>query len=147
MDHASWREICILTRFCLVLSFNNRLCVEVFLPDIFYCITMAASVGPPLIKASVYGLLVNTVHSLCTSMEMTKSETQAYQRLLSEISQPKFQLLFGVSRVAADSYASGAHQVMSDVSREQISLIALKTIADYMIQVIHECTSHPGIHL
>lgn len=59
-----WPELAALVRIDLALSFDSRLGAQLYLPDVLHaCISLVAT-GPAPIRAAVYGLLVNTVHSL-----------------------------------------------------------------------------------
>jgi len=95
---SAWGEICILIRFALMLSFNNRLNVQQFLPEIFFLVSMVTATGPALIRTSVRGLVVNTVQSLCTSVALPESNMKTLSLLLSDFSEPKFKLLFGITK-------------------------------------------------
>ena len=100
-QHLMWDEIAILARHLLMLSFNNCLDVASHLPYLFHIVTLLVHTGPISLRASIHGLVINLVHSLCTCTRPTFSgDAQRILRLcLDEFSLPKFYLLFGISKV------------------------------------------------
>lgn len=100
-QHPMWNEIAIYLRYLLMLSFNNSLDVVSHLAFLFHIVTLLVSTGPLMLRASVHGLVINIIHSLCTCQcPQFKEETH---RLLSfslaEFSLAKFYTLFGISKV------------------------------------------------
>ena len=104
-QHLIWDDIAILLRYLLMLSFNNSLDVASHLPFLFHIVTLLVSTGPLTLRASTHGLVINTIHSLCTcSQPQFTDETQRVLRLsLAEFSLPKFYALFGLSKVKSAS--------------------------------------------
>uniref|UniRef100_A0A1I8IS60 CRAL-TRIO domain-containing protein n=1 Tax=Macrostomum lignano TaxID=282301 RepID=A0A1I8IS60_9PLAT len=64
--HNMWNDIAILLRFLLMLSFNNSLNVAAHLPLLFHIVTLLVCTGPVSLRASIHGLVINIIHSLCT---------------------------------------------------------------------------------
>ncbi|EFX74727.1 hypothetical protein DAPPUDRAFT_307021 [Daphnia pulex] len=100
-QHLMWDDIAILARYLLMLSFNNCLDVARHLPYLFHSITLLVCTGPLSLRASLHGLVINIIHSLCTCTKPSFSEeTRRVLNLsLDEFSLPKFYLLFGISKV------------------------------------------------
>ncbi|GIZ02176.1 neurofibromin [Caerostris extrusa] len=99
-QHLMWDDIAILARYLLMLSFNNSLDVASHLPYLFHIVTLLVHTGPVSLRASIHGLVINLIHSLCTCTKPSFGETQRILRLsLDEFSLPKFYLLFGISKV------------------------------------------------
>jgi neurofibromin 1 len=65
-QHLMWDDIAILARYLLMLSFNNCLDVASHLPFLFHIVTFLVCTGPLSLRASIHGLVINTIHSLCT---------------------------------------------------------------------------------
>lgn len=107
-DHEMWGDIAILSRYLLMLSFNNCLDVVRHLPYLFHMVTFLIYTGSINMRASTHGLVINIIHSLCTCTKPTFSEdTQRVLRLsLDEFSLPKFYLLFGISKVKSAAVAA-----------------------------------------
>ena len=66
-QHLMWDDIAILLRYLLMLSFNNSLDVASHLPLLFHIVTLLVCTGPLQLRASTHGLVINIIHSLCTS--------------------------------------------------------------------------------
>lgn len=48
------------------------------IPYLFHLITLLVSTGPPTIRASIHGLLINIIHSLCTCTYIKFSSKSCY---------------------------------------------------------------------
>ncbi|XP_062516439.1 neurofibromin-like isoform X2 [Corticium candelabrum] len=108
-QHILWEEAAILVKFLLMLSFNDRLDVVHNLPHLFHIVTLLSSIGPVFVRASVHGLVCNVIHSLCTraeELQLKESTVRALKVKLSELSQPKFHLWFGISKVKSSAVAA-----------------------------------------
>ncbi|KAI7901148.1 uncharacterized protein BX663DRAFT_457281 [Cokeromyces recurvatus] len=133
-DHWIWNEIAILIRFVLMLSFNNRGPVKSSVPEIFYVISLVVGVGPTIIRASVHGLVVNIIQSLCTTMPIQEANVKKLQLILSEISDTKYRLLFGLFKPHTNAFTISS-ETLSD-NLEPIPLIALEAIVNNLLEVI-----------
>lgn len=133
-EHASWPEIGILLRFILMLSFNNRGPVKRLVPEIFHVITLVAGVGSTVVRASVHGVIVNMIQSLCTSMPLPAANVQKLQLLLSELSESKCRLLFGLNRSNANAFTITQENLNDTI--EPISLLSLEAIVARLSEVI-----------
>ena len=65
-QHIMWDDIANLSRYLLMLSFNNSLDVVRHLPYLFHIVTFIVCTGPISMRASTHGLVINIIHSLCT---------------------------------------------------------------------------------
>lgn len=151
-QHLMWEEIAILARYLLMLSFNNCLDVASNLPFLFHIVTFLVCTGPVSLRASIHGLVINIIHSLCTCTNPSFTEkTKRILRLsLDEFSLPKFYLLFGISKVKSaavtafrSSYRlSDRHTDRSFCStpdQERMSLSSLETITDAVLEIMEAC--------
>ena len=96
VDHPTWNEIAVLLRFVLMLSFNDRLNVRQFLPELFHVVSMLVGIGSPIVRSSVHGIVVNTVQTLCTVGDLDQTSLATLRVLLSEFSDEKTTALFGL---------------------------------------------------
>lgn len=148
-QHLMWNDIAILARYLLMLSFNNCLDVTHHLPYLFHTVTLLVSTGQVSMRASMHGLVINIIHSLCTCTQPVFSEeTQRVLRLsLDEFSLPKFYLLFGISKVKSaavtafrTSYRHATDRsIAASQDRERISLTSLETITDALLEILEAC--------
>ncbi|KAJ3039290.1 Ras GTPase activating protein ira2 [Rhizophlyctis rosea] len=99
VDHPTWNEIAVLLRFVLMLSFNDRLNVRQFLPELFHVVSMLVGIGTPIVRSSVHGIVVNTVQTLCTAGDLDQTSLTTLGVLLSELSDEKTCGLFGLGPV------------------------------------------------
>ncbi|CAG8450213.1 2329_t:CDS:10 [Ambispora leptoticha] len=133
-ENPAWAEIAVLVRFNLMLSFNNRLHVQLYLPELFYIVSVLVATGPALIRASIHGLVVNLIQSLCTAMPLDDSSSARLTFLLGEFSEPKFRLLFGLNNVAGNAFVitgESAHD-----SAEMMPLSSLEQIVQSLLEIM-----------
>lgn len=125
-DHPSWPEIAILIRFILMLSFNNQGPIKQIVPEIFHVVSLLVGVGSTLVRATVHGVVVNMIQSLCTSLPLPAANIQKLQLLLSELSESKCRLLFGLNRSNVNAFMI-VPETLNDTN-EPISLQSLEII-------------------
>lgn len=162
-QHSMWSDIAILARYLLMLSFNNCLDVGKHLPYLFHTVTFLVCSGSLTMRACTHGLVINTIHSLCTCSSPSFSEdTYRILRMsLDEFSLPKYHLLFGISKVksAADTAfykhpgsnkqdlckqtnekgLSNERNVVNAQDRERLSLTSLEVITDALLEIMEAC--------
>ena len=150
-QHPMWNDIAILLRYLLMLSFNNSLDVVNHLAYLFHIVTLLVCTGPLMLCASVHGLVINIIHSLCTCQcPQFKEETHRILSLsLAEFSLPKFYNLFGISNVksaAVTAFRTGSRNhertiAYSPVGSEQerMPLASLETITDTLLEIMESC--------
>eukprot|EP01090_Pellita_catalonica_P017046 TRINITY_DN5062_c0_g4_i1.p1 TRINITY_DN5062_c0_g4~~TRINITY_DN5062_c0_g4_i1.p1 ORF type:complete len:2520 (+),score=346.34 TRINITY_DN5062_c0_g4_i1:70-7629(+) len=93
-DIRLWPKIATLLRILLALSFDNSAYVGQYLPEILYLVLMLFGMGKGLIRATVHGILINTVHNLFISVKQ-----QGLRVILSQLNQQKSRVLFGLGGV------------------------------------------------
>ncbi|XP_034188157.1 neurofibromin 1 isoform X2 [Osmia lignaria lignaria] len=154
-QHTRWDDIAILARYLLMLSFNNCLDVGKHLPYLFHTVTFLVCSGSLSMRASTHGLVINSIHSLCTCSSPSFSEdTYRILRMsLDEFSLPKFYLLFGISKVKSaagtafrSSYKqsnekgySNERSIAGTHDKERLSLTSLEIITDALLEIMEAC--------
>ncbi|XP_077511291.1 neurofibromin 1 isoform X3 [Amblyomma americanum] len=149
-QHLMWDDIAILARYLLMLSFNNSLDVASHLPYLFHIVTLLVHTGPISLRASIHGLVINIIHSLCTCTKPSFNDTQRVLRLsLDEFSLPKFYLLFGIGKVkstAVTAFRSNCRHGLLDRSfacttpdQERMPLAYLEIITDALLEIMEAC--------
>lgn len=133
-SHPSWPEIAILVRFILMLSFNNRGPTKRLVPEVFHIVTLVAGVGCTIIRASIHGIAVNMIHSLCTSMSIGDANLKKLQLILTEMSEHKSRLLFGINRSNSNAF-SITPETLND-NLEPISLLSVESIVNKLAEVL-----------
>uniref|UniRef100_A0A1I8HU95 Ras-GAP domain-containing protein n=1 Tax=Macrostomum lignano TaxID=282301 RepID=A0A1I8HU95_9PLAT len=98
--HNMWNDIAILLRFLLMLSFNNSLNVAAHLPLLFHIVTLLVCTGPVSLRASIHGLVINIIHSLCTcQLELSESTLHHLKHYLTEFTLTEYYQVFGISSI------------------------------------------------
>jgi len=88
-DNTVWNEICVLLQFCLALSFDSGIQAQMYLPEIFHIVTMLANTGAPDVRIAVHRLLINSLHSACTSFSLDETRLAKLRATLDTLSDPK----------------------------------------------------------
>ena len=88
-DNAVWPEICLLLQFCLCLSFDNAVQVQLYIPEIFHIVTMLANTGSMDFRSLIHRLLVNSIHSICTSFPLEEARLIKLRSILDVLSDSK----------------------------------------------------------
>lgn len=155
-QHMIWNDIAIISRYLLMLSFNNCLDVARHLPYLFHAVTFLVCAGSLSMRASIHGLTINIIHSLCTCSTpvFTEDTKRALRIALDEFSLPKFYLLFGISKVksaAVTAFRSstrhppekwlGTERVSQTLpaDREPLTLPSLEVITDALLEIMENC--------
>ena len=135
MDHPTWKEVAVLLRLCLTLSFDNWELSHQYLPEIMYIITCTAACGPAVIRSSTHALLVNTVQSLVSHFPLLLYDRQKLEVILSDLSSAKYTLLFGLRASAPDTAFSASANSANDAV-DALSISGLETIVSLLIEII-----------
>lgn len=88
-ENSVWSEICVLLQFCLALSFDSGVQSQIFLPEIFHVVTMLANTGGSEVRLTVHRLLVNSIHSVCTSFNLDEPRLSKLRATLESLSEPR----------------------------------------------------------
>lgn len=65
-SHESWSSVTVVLRLLFLLSFENLLHVQQYLPELLHLIMLLFATGTSDIRATTHGLLVNVIHALYT---------------------------------------------------------------------------------
>lgn len=155
--HPLMGEISSIVRFLLMLSFNDRLNVCQYLPELCHVISLLAGVGSPVIRSSIHGITVNTIQSLCTISSLDEINRNTLRLLLSDFSEPKMCLLFGLSgtgmvqhgaagwfsNTSNNAFLLSSEAVSGDIQRD-MPLASVETIINGLLDVMSHGTSDPG---
>lgn len=146
-EHLMWEDIAILTRYLLMLSFNDSLDVANNLPYLLHIVITLVGMGPLFLRATIHGILINVIQSLstCTSLELLDETKRLLRLRMSEFSLPKFYLFFGISQVKSapvrafqSSYRGGRHTInLRDA--EKTNMVSIQTIANSMLELVEAC--------
>ncbi len=116
VENTVWDEARILLRMCLETSFDSRGQAQLFLPELFHIATMTLHGGSPSISACVHTILINTVHSLCTTFPLNEARLAKLKTVLVSLTEPKIELFFGLRRAVAGNDMSAIDKAMPDMA-------------------------------
>ena len=141
--HILWNELAVITRFLLMLSFQNRLNAEKHIPELFHVITMVCGRGPPMLRASVHGLLTNCYQAMCTFKGMSDHARKTLQCKVSDMSLQKFYLLFNIqgSHSCAEVAFLPGQGTWTLPDHDMTNLTSLQTIVDDLYEIVEVCTA------
>ena len=145
MDHPTWKEVAVLLRLCLTLSFDNWQLSHQYLPEIMYIIACTAACGPAVIRSSTHAFLVNTVQSLVSHFPLLLYDRQKLEVILSDLSTAKYTLLFGLRGSTQDTAFSASANSANDAV-DALSISGLETIVSLLIEIM-DLTASTGIFL
>lgn len=101
-DNAHWNELACLIRLSLMASYlpRNASHSQIFVPEFAHIVSLVAGTGQLLVRTSVYGMVVNQLHStyLARSTSGDGSGAPEVQALLDEFASPDILKLFGLIR-------------------------------------------------
>jgi hypothetical protein len=135
VDHPAWKEIAVLLRLCLTLSFDNWQLAHQYLPEIMYIITVNAACGPAVIRSCTHAFLVNTVQSLISHFPLLLYDRQKLEAILIDLSTPKYTLLFGLRGSTPDTAFSASANSANDAV-DALSIGGLETIVRLLIEIM-----------
>ena len=132
-DNAYWNELACLSRLTLVANYLPRHAThaQLYVPEAAHFVSLLAGTGQLLVRTSVYGVVVNLLHSmyLAKSASGETSVSPEIQALLTECAAPATLKMFGLRRPTPTSdYA--LYDPVSDMqyltSLEHLSLLLVR---------------------
>ncbi|RCI02984.1 Ras GTPase activating protein ira2, partial [Rhizopus stolonifer] len=136
VEHKSWREITVLLRFGLMLSFNSFSGAVNFLPEVYHITTMVVVTGPTLIRSTVHKTVVNVIHNLCTtSVNLPEENRRKLHYILNDICDSKNRVLFGLTNQMANAFTI-TPETTTDYA-DSINLSYLQNIVKILIDTIN----------
>lgn len=132
--------------------------MAIHLPYLFHIVTLLVHTGPLSLRASIHGLVINIIHSLCTCTKPSFNDTKQTLRLsLDEFSLPKFYLLFGISKVKSTAVAAFRNNyrhndrhldrsfTCAGTDPERMPLASLEIITDALLEIMEACQKAAGV--
>lgn len=95
-----------------MLAFNpeSALGTQLFLPELLHVITMLVGAGPLFMRQTVYGLLVNLIHSLASTVTSGEMDGAALQMLFKRVRSTEILECYGLAPHSDSSELSGGLQ-------------------------------------
>jgi hypothetical protein len=127
-----WPNIAVMLRITFALSFYNHLHVQQYLPELFHLIIMLFCNGTSDIRATLYGILINIVHSLYSVIPDEKYQGLRFH--LSELSQPQVKLHFGIGGQTVTAYSK------PDATEKKLDKVIYSNTQNLKKKGIYECS-------
>jgi len=140
VDHPAWKEVAVLIRLCVTLSFNNWQLAHQYLPDTMYIIAVTAACGPAMTRSSTHAFLVNTVQSLLSHFPLLPADRSKLEVILADLSTAKYTILFGLNSSTTKSAFSASVNSATDAV-DALSINGLGTIVALLIEIMELATS------
>ncbi|KAK3315246.1 hypothetical protein B0H66DRAFT_337826 [Apodospora peruviana] len=109
-DNSVWNELCVLLQFCVALSFDSGVQSQLYLPEIFHIVTMLANTGSPDVRVVVHRLLINSIHSACTSFSLDEVRLSKLKGTLDTLSDPRSDMFLNSPAFARDGASISTNQ-------------------------------------
>ncbi|KAI9256885.1 hypothetical protein BY458DRAFT_441589 [Sporodiniella umbellata] len=135
-DHSSWKEIAIVLRFILMLSFNNAGSIVTHVPEIYHIVSILVVTGPTFIRSSVHELVVNTIHAMCTiNSHLPEENIKKLKYVLSDVCDSKNRVLFGLTKQTANAFTI-TKDTTTDYA-DSINLASLQNIIRLLMDTLN----------
>ena len=93
---SNWTNIEVALRLLLTLSFENLICVDEYMSELFFIIISLFSCGDSLIRSNVHALFMNLIHSIFNYSICFPDKLQTLRFYFHEFQQLHFRLQFGI---------------------------------------------------
>lgn len=129
VENAVYKELSVLLKLCLTLSFGNAVQAHIFFPEIAHIITMLANSGAEELKEGANFLLVNTIHVIMTEFSLDESKLSRLQAILSTVSSSENAQHASISSISSDgifSVQASEHTIQLLASTETLALLLIE---------------------
>ncbi|KNZ78617.1 Neurofibromin [Termitomyces sp. J132] len=140
-DHPSWNEIATLIRFSLVVapSSGQAGCDQLYVPEIIHNVTLTAGCGPPLVRKSVYGIIMNLLQALYIS-RTEETVGPGLLELINECATPARLRLFGLRRDTSTSEYTNW-----DPASDKETLDTLEELTQFLAKIMEIGSGSKGL--
>lgn len=144
-DNAYWNELACLTRLTLVANYLPRHAThaQLYVPEAAHFVSLLAGTGQLLVRTSVYGVVVNLLHSmyLAKSNAGESSGSPEIQELLHECATPPTLKLFGLRRPTPTS-----DYVLYDPAGDSQYLKSLEQLSLLLVRIMEVTAGSRGMY-
>ncbi|CAE6422943.1 unnamed protein product [Rhizoctonia solani] len=141
-DDIAWNEVAAITRLVYMVLQNNRPPVQIliYIPEIFYLVTVLCMAGPLLLRKTIYGILVNVVQAFLTNKHTDDETKENLRRLLNQTMDPEFQTVLGITRPDTRSDFT-----VVDPQSDSVVMVKLEELTNYLLDIISCGASSTGL--
>jgi hypothetical protein len=126
---SNWTEITVLVHICVSLFFNSLTLTEMFLPDVFYIITILVDVGPLDLRIACHQFLLNVLQNFLSKKTISDDSRAIIQRNVEHFTSHRSRLLFGLNRESLDSFST-------EVSMFNTRISTMESLTASLMEVI-----------
>ena len=141
-SHDQWVKIEIFLRWIMILSYENLLCIEQFLPDLFHIIILTSGSGDSMLRTNVHALFMNLVHAVFTSRICHKDKLQTLRSNLNEFQSVSSRLQFGISAGGKNfsPFLNASERDSNNIKLEKPNIATNEYVAKALLLVMNCCT-------
>eukprot|EP00002_Diphylleia_rotans_P008478 TRINITY_DN1834_c0_g2_i3.p1 TRINITY_DN1834_c0_g2~~TRINITY_DN1834_c0_g2_i3.p1 ORF type:complete len:2567 (-),score=480.65 TRINITY_DN1834_c0_g2_i3:159-7859(-) len=126
-ESAAWREVNVLMRYIMMLSFENTYLVQRYMPELMYLIVVLFPFQSGSMRASAHFLLLNVLYVLCTIYE----QAEYLRHLLTELNKPNFFVIFYGS-------SSGKPTITTELKKiEKVPVGNIERVASVILEILN----------
>ncbi|KAJ7265356.1 hypothetical protein B0H12DRAFT_1201035 [Mycena haematopus] len=139
-DYPNWGEISTLVRLCHLAGYQTSM---LYVPEIMHLVTLTSSVGPPLVRKSVYGTVVNLLQAMHSNRSEDAPPPELLQ-LLADLEMPETQKLFGLARLTQSSEYIN-YDVPEDVTADKHKVDAQEKLTALLVRILEVTAGSRGL--
>lgn len=129
-SHSSWIEITVLLQICVSLFFDSLMFAEMFLPEIFYVVTVLVDVGPLDLRVASHQLLLNVLQSFLTKPTLSEEAKNKIRVSIEHFTSHRSRILFGLNRDSNDNFPTEISKFATRVSTMESLVASLMEVID-----------------
>lgn len=129
-SHSSWIEITVLLQICVSLFFDSLMFAEMFLPEIFYVVTVLVDVGPLDLRIASHQLLLNVLQSFLTKPTLSEESKSKIRLSMEHFTSHRSRILFGLNRDSNDNFPTEISKFATRVSTMELLVASLMEVIE-----------------
>ncbi|KAL0477265.1 Ras GTPase activating protein [Acrasis kona] len=102
----AWCELFLYVKYLMMLSFQNRLNVEINLPSLMHMVTLLVGRGDVHLRSAIYALSVNMIHSMAESVVVDREERNRLIGTCNQLDHHMLNLYMGSSSNKCDPFVT-----------------------------------------
>ncbi|ORX55578.1 hypothetical protein DM01DRAFT_1320819 [Hesseltinella vesiculosa] len=134
-----WTEIAILLRFCLVLTFStthNMPGDNAKLPEACHVITLLVGTGTPLICMSVYELVTNILHNICSNRTLPEDARKRLMYIFGDVCDGDIRHHFGLLKTKTNAFTITQETKPTTMVWDTVNLASLEVVTRVLLEIM-----------
>ncbi|KAI9265605.1 hypothetical protein BY458DRAFT_438052 [Sporodiniella umbellata] len=133
VKHAAWDRIVCLVRCMTAISFFHERSAKSYFADCCHIVSLLASTGPTLVRSSIHGFVINTIHLFVTT-NADENHRKKLQTLMGEVSDDKYRVHFGLNKSYANAFTITDETLTDNVGT--MSLLSLEVVVQLLMDTV-----------